>query len=172
MGREKINEKTLFQCGDFLAKHKLKLVCAESMTAGFLSSTWALEVSSGDYYLGSFVCYDNEMKEKILQVPSSLIEKYTAESAEVTLALLSGLEKLVPQADVYISITGLAFESGNPKQSRPIGTVYYAFSYEGKQEIFERQFNGYAGQIIISTSNSIFKDLYQWFKTINLNSKH
>jgi nicotinamide-nucleotide amidase len=170
MRNRRIDERALFRVGSFLAQHKLKLVCAESMTAGFLSSTFALEVSSGDYYLGSLVCYDDLMKEMLLHVSPSLIETYTSESAEVTLAMLQGLENLVPQADIYISITGLAFDSPNPKQSRPVGRVYYAFAYQGNHHVVEKEFKGNAGQIIIATCNSIFCDLYDWLQSINSNS--
>ena len=172
MSSRKIDERILFQCGDFLSQNNLKLICAESMTAGFLSSTWALEVSSGNYHLGSIVCYDNEIKENLLNVSPHLIEEHTAESAEVTLAMLLGLIKLVPHADVHVAITGLAFESPNPKQTRPVGRVYYAFSYNGMQTVIERQFKGNAGQIIIATCNNIFTDLYEWLKKINQSYKH
>ena len=168
MNSKRVDKKILFRCGDYLSSQHLKLVCAESMSAGFLSSIWALEVSSGDYFLGSIVCYDERIKERLLQVPSNLIEKYTAESTEVTLAMLQGLEGLVPQADVYISLTGLSFPSPNPKQNRPAGRVYYAFSYKENRKIFEKQIKGRnAGEIIIGTCNSILKDLYNWLNGLN-----
>jgi nicotinamide-nucleotide amidase len=170
MSRERIDERALFRLGSLLSHNNWKLACAESMTAGFLSSTFALEVSSGDYYLGSVVCYDDAMKQRVLQIVPSLIEVYTAESQEVTLAMLQGLQALVPQADVYLTITGLAFDSPNPKQYRPVGCVYYAFGYKGIQHVVEKQFKGNAGQIIIATCNSIVTDLYTWLRSINTNS--
>jgi nicotinamide-nucleotide amidase len=170
MSRNIIDERSLFRLGSWLSENKLKLICAESMTSGFLSSTFGLEVCSGDYYLGSVVCYDNVMKERLLQVSHSLIETYTAESQEVTLAMLQGLQNLVPHSDVYICITGLAFESPNPKQNRPIGRVYYAFSYKGNQYNVEKQFKGNAGQIIIATCNCIFSDLYTWLQSFHTNT--
>ena len=170
MSRNIINERSLFRLGSWLSGNKLKLVCAESMTTGFLSSTFGLEVCSGDYYLGSVVCYDNEMKERLLDISPSVIEMHTAESQEVTLAMLRGLQNLVPYSDVYLSITGLAFDSSNPKQNRPIGRVYYAFSYKGNQHVVEKQFKGNAGQIIIATCNSIFSDLYSWLQSLHTNT--
>jgi len=166
MSKEEIDERALFRLGSLLSNNKLKLVSAESMTAGFLSSIFALEVNSGDYFLGSIVCYDDFMKERLLQVSSSLIKTYTAESPEVTLAMLQGLQIAISHADIYITITGLAFESMNIKQFRPIGRVYYGFAYKGGQHIFEKQFKGNAGQIIIATCNSIFYDLYAWLQTM------
>lgn len=170
--KRKINEPALHRCGEYLAERGLKLICAESMTAGFLSSTWALEVCSGDYYLGSIVCYDDEIKKNLLQVSPQLLAQHTAESAETTLALLEGLQKLVTSADVYLAITGLAFESTNPNQNRPVGKVYYAFSYNGQKKVFDKQFEGNAGSILIQTCNSIFEDLYTWIKKNNFNHKN
>lgn len=160
-----IDEQALARCGHYLHTHNLKLLCAESMTAGFLGSMWALELESGHYFLGSVVCYDDSMKTILLQVPGETIERYTAESKEVTLCMLDGLKKY-NKADVHISITGLAFESTNPKQKRPIGTVYYAFYFQNKQTIYERHFEGNAGEIIIASCNSIYDDLYQWLNKI------
>src|SRR5690606_17304354 len=62
MSRNIIDERSLFRLGSWLSDNKLKLVCSESMTTGFLSSTFGLEVCSGDYYLCSVVCYENERK--------------------------------------------------------------------------------------------------------------
>ena len=64
--KRKIDEPAMHRCGEYLAERGLKLMCAESMTAGFLSSTWALEVCSGNYYLGSIVCYDDSIKKNLL----------------------------------------------------------------------------------------------------------
>lgn len=165
MRRKRIDKKALFRVGSLLAQRNLKLVCAESMTAGFLSSTFALEVNSGNYYLGSIACYDDLMKQNLLDVSPSLLSTHTSESEEVTLAMLQGLQSLIPHADVYISITGLAFESPNPNQWRPIGCVYYAIYYKNNTHLFEKQFNGNAGQILIATCNSIFYDLYRLLNT-------
>ncbi|WP_093363199.1 CinA family protein [Sphingobacterium wenxiniae] len=159
-----IHTKILDDCGQFLRSNGLKLLCAESMTAGYLSSIWALEVHSGDYFLGSLICYDDSMKTQFLVVPQQKIEKYCAESAVVTLRMLDGLSKLAKLNTVFISITGLAFESSNPQQTRPIGTVYYAFQYQQQKKIFKRQFGGEASDILIDCCNNLLKDLYDWLQ--------
>lgn len=165
--KRKIDEAAMHRCGEYLAERGLKLMCAESMTAGFLSSTWALEVCSGNYYLGSIVCYDDSIKKNLLGIPQSILDAHTAESIETTLALVEGLEKLVADADVYVAVTGLAFDSPNPNQHRPVGTVYYVFSYRGKRKVYEKHFEGNAGAILIQTCNSIYADLYKWIQQFN-----
>lgn len=159
-----INQKTLDRLGEFLSYNKLTLVCAESMSAGFLSSTFALEMHSGDYFFGSIVAYDNKVKKDVLSISPELIEQHTAESIEVTLAMIDGLENIFPSASVHISITGLAFKSNNPKQDRPIGTVYFAFRYKHYTHVYDRHFEGNAGEIIVSACNTIYEELYEWLK--------
>lgn len=158
-----IDREALAACGEFFKIHGLKLLCAESMTAGYLSTLWSLEFHSGDYFLGSLVCYDDLCKTKLLSVPSNKIDKYCAESAVVTLRMLDGLvEKSVPTANVFISVTGLAFKTSNAKQKRKIGTVYYAFQYKKEKRIYKKRFTGKPGDILIQACNSLLTDLKAW----------
>lgn len=158
----KINEQALRRCGQLLAENDWKLACVESMTSGFLSSVYGMEIRSGDYFLGSVVCYDDKIKEELLQVPLAKVEKYCAESAVVTLRILDGLQQVMPKAKVYVSVTGLAYDTKNPKQRRPVGTVYYAFAFEGNKMIMKRKFKGNAADIIVAACNSIVVDLETW----------
>lgn len=162
-----IAEEALAACGEFFQSHGLKLLCAESMTAGYLSALWSLEFHSGDYYLGSLVCYDNHCKTKLLGVSEQTIEKYCAESAVVTLCMLDGLSRQdIPEATVLVATTGLAFKTKNPKQKREVGTVYYAFQYKQEKRIYKKQFSGDAGMVLIQTCNSIFHDLLTWLPEV------
>ncbi|PRD56905.1 CinA family protein [Sphingobacterium gobiense] len=162
-----IDEKVLTACGKFFQTHGLKLLCAESMTAGYLSTLWSLEFNSGDYFLGSLVCYDNQCKTKLLSVSKNKIEKYCAESAVVTLRMLDGLSaSSIPGADVFISVTGLAYKTNNPRQKREVGTVYYAFQYRKEKRIYKKQFSGDPSTILMQTCNSIFRDLIAWLPTV------
>lgn len=159
-----INEQQLSLLGKLCSSYKLKLIISESMTAGFLSSTFAMACNSGEYFLGGIVNYDAQLKQSVMKVPKTLIDEHTAESAIVTSRLLDGLVELVPYADVFVSVTGLAFRSDNPQQSREVGTVYFAFQYLGQQQQFTRHFQGTSAEIIIQTCNAIYASLYQWLK--------
>ncbi|RZF62393.1 CinA family protein [Sphingobacterium corticibacterium] len=166
-----IDDEALAACGEFLQAHGLKLLCAESMTAGYLSSLWSLEFHSGDYFLGSLVCYDDQCKTQLLAVPKNKIEKYCAESAVITLRMLDGLTRTsITNADVFISITGLAFKTNNPKQKREIGTVYYAFRYQREKRIYKKKFSGDPSAILIQTCNSLFRDLITWLPRVTSKS--
>lgn len=157
-----IDEEALRSCGDLFCAHGIQLMCAESMTAGFLSSLWAMESQSGHYFLGSLICYSDTVKTKLLDVPAQKIKKFCAESAVITLRLLDGLLNNASFANLYISVTGLAYQSKNRRQKRPIGTVYYAFAFGKERRIYKKQFAGSSAQIFIATCNALLLDLHAW----------
>lgn len=160
--KKNIDEQALRYCGRLLTSKGWKLACVESMTAGFLSSVYAMEIHSGSYFLGSVVCYEDCIKERLLGVSPAKLDKYCAESAVATLRILDGIKTLMPEAQVHVSVTGLAYETKNPRQKRPIGTVYYAFALGSSKVIFKRKFSGNAAEILIATCNSLIADLGQW----------
>ena len=153
----------LAQLDLFLSKHGLKILFAESMTAGALCAQMALALHSGQYLLGSLVCYDRKMKEKWLGVDPALIDRCCAESIEVTNAMIEGL-RLNENSDVYVSITGLAYTSNDPQQLREVGTVFYAFSFREKQFFKKSRFDGSAEAIIQQTAEQLWKDLLSWLE--------
>jgi nicotinamide-nucleotide amidase len=61
----------------------MTIAFAESATAGCLCSEFALAPESGDILKGGIVCYDATLKETILKVPKTLIDKFTAESEKL-----------------------------------------------------------------------------------------
>lgn len=118
MASEKIAE-----CSKLLAEKKLKIAFAESATAGWLASEFALSPTSGDVLLGGIICYDVCIKEKLFDIPKAVIEKYTAESAEVTRLLAEGLNKYFG-CDVAVAITGLISPGGSETPEKPVGTMF------------------------------------------------
>ncbi|HZH54496.1 MAG TPA: CinA family protein [Sphingobacteriaceae bacterium] len=107
-----------------LARHQLKLMLAESMTAGAIAAHLSLGVNAGDYLMGSIVCYDDEIKSTCLGVDSRLIERYGGVSPEVTKALTDGLARNFPQGKLFVAVTGFAFESPAVSEEDPVGTTY------------------------------------------------
>ena len=62
--------------GNMLRERKLKLSIAESCTGGFLSHMVTSVPGSSDYYLGSMIPYDYEIKMRQLGVRPETLEKY------------------------------------------------------------------------------------------------
>lgn len=131
----------LERIGPVLAAHELRLVLAESMTAGALASAFSLEKHAGDYLVGSIVCYSDEMKQMALGVRPALIDAFGGVSAEVTEALVSALQRRFHHAKLLIAITGFAFECEATTRENPVGTVYIHIRFDrldyARKYIFE-----------------------------------
>lgn len=127
-----INEEKLNRIGEYFRSNKLKLSLAESMPAGFFTSIWSLQTEAGDYLEGSVVCFSEKVKIHILKVPKNLLETYSAESMEVTEAMLKGIMDTIP-ADIHIAITGKAYDvKQTHKNQCETGDVFLSISNKGK----------------------------------------
>lgn len=116
-------------------QRNLTLSLAESMTAGL--ATYYLSAVRGtcNVLQGSIVCYDSRVKTGILAIDPELIDRYTAESQEVTDALVRKLPERIP-ADIYAAVTGLADEGGSETPEKPVGTVF--FSVLWKENVYRK----------------------------------
>lgn len=91
----------LKKCCDLLELKNLKIAFIESASSGYLSSQFSICKNSGaEIFLGGLVSYDPSIKIDLLNINAELIEKYTAESAEVTEAMAIHGKKLFNQADI------------------------------------------------------------------------
>ena len=65
-----------------MTNHHLKLSTAESCTGGRIASSLTAVPGSSAYFIGSVVAYQNEVKERLLDVDSDDIDKYEVVSRE------------------------------------------------------------------------------------------
>jgi len=114
----------IIRVGQLLKEGQHRLVLAESMTAGALAATIAKDTDAGSFFLGSYVCYDDVFKEHAMGVSPELLKKYGGVSIEVTNALVLRLEHLLPEASVYLAVTGFAFDCPATSKEKPVGTVF------------------------------------------------
>lgn len=145
----------ILQCSELLIKHKLTIVFAESATGGRLASEFSMIKDAGKFLRGALVCYDASLKEEILAVPKELVEKYSPESTEVTMAITIGLQNLIC-ADIHIGVTGLPAPGGSENTEKPVGTMFI-YGTHNRQEIFNEKiiFEGDQEEVIIKTVNHI-----------------
>ena len=102
----------------------LRVVLADSCTAGLAASLLA-EVSGASRVLwGSYVTYTPEAKKAMLDLDPVILEKYGAVSRETALAMAEGALK-ISDADIAASVTGLAGPDGDGSL-KPVGTVFIA----------------------------------------------
>ncbi len=112
--------------GQQLTKIKLTVSTAESCTGGKIAATVTAVAGASAYFKGSIVCYSNQSKTNLLQIPTETIENYGAVSQEVAILMAQNAKKIF-QTDYAIATTGNAGPSiGDPKAA--IGTVFVAIA--------------------------------------------
>ncbi|MBD3582207.1 CinA family protein [Flavobacterium selenitireducens] len=116
------------QCCLALSDLKWKISFAESASAGRLSYEFSLDANSGKVLLGGLVSYDASLKEELLRIPKSLVERYTPESAEVTKAMALSFRK-ISHADVCVALTGLTSPGGSETPEKPVGTIFTCIAF-------------------------------------------
>ena len=129
-----------------LNEKNLKLALAESVTCGMAANKLNIVKGTSEAFLGSIVCYNEKVKTDLLKVNPSLIEKFTAESQEVTDALAQNLGQFIP-ADVCAAITGLSAAGGSEGKSKPVGTVFFSIIYQDELSQHRKVFLGQPQQI-------------------------
>jgi nicotinamide-nucleotide amidase len=110
----------------------LTLAAAESCTGGLVAARLTDVAGASDVFRGSVVAYANEVKEGELGVPTELLERFGAVSAEVAQAMAGGVRERL-HADVGVSVTGVAGPDGGTEE-KPVGLVFlHAVGPDGEE---------------------------------------
>jgi len=111
---------------DVLAALKGKtLVTAESCTGGGIGAALTAIPGSSEVYKGGIISYTDWVKNRILGVEQTLLDREGAVSAAVAEAMAVGAAKTIA-ADVAVSVTGLAGPGGDDR-GNPVGTVFIGY---------------------------------------------
>ena len=102
------------------------LVTAESCTGGGIGAALTAIPGSSAVYKGGIISYTNWVKANLLNVDTHLLDDCGAVSAPVAKAMAEGA-RAVLQADVAVSVTGLAGPGGD-EYGNPVGRVYIGYS--------------------------------------------
>lgn len=121
----------------------LTLSAAESCTGGMVMQSLTAIPGSGAMLRGGIVCYSNEMKEKMLNVPHDYLEGENAPGAvsrEVA-EVLAEQVRMIADTDFGLSVTGVA--GPGYSERKPVGLVYIGISERGGDtEVFELRIKG------------------------------
>ena len=123
-----------------LIKKNISVSIAESCTGGKLSSFFTAIPNVSKIFNLGVVTYSNQSKNKILNIPISLINKHGAVSKKISKKMSYNLYKIT-KSDLCISITGIAGPTGGSTK-KPIGLVYICIRYKKKKNIFKMFFKG------------------------------
>ncbi|EOR93078.1 CinA-like protein [Arcticibacter svalbardensis MN12-7] len=146
--------KTVIACCHTLSEKGMTISFAEGVTAGKLTYDFSSVPNCGSIKLGSIVCYDRSVKEKLMGISPDVIDKYSAVSPEVTQLLVQGLKELIP-ADVMIAVTGLAVPTEDESPEKPLGTIFVSGSIMGNSWETTFLFEGSQDDIINQTIDAI-----------------
>ncbi len=113
------------QLVSFLQAHNLRLVTAESCTAGLIASTVADVEGAGDLLDCAFVTYSPTAKQKCLGVRAETIAEFGLTSEQVAREMALGALKS-GSANLAVANTGVA-DSVDPEV--PSGTQCYAWAF-------------------------------------------
>ncbi|MDQ3690442.1 MAG: CinA family protein [Chloroflexota bacterium] len=123
--------------GRALVKRGWQMASAESCTGGLVSHAITQVPRSSDHYLGGIVSYSNAVKEDLLEVPSDLLERVGAVSAEVAEAMTTGTLTRFSVARLAVAVTGIAGPDGG-SEDKPVGLTYVAAALRDGTAIVER----------------------------------
>ena len=150
------------QIGDILYSSGLTLGTAESCTGGRISEAIIAIPGASDYFKGSIVAYTNEVKEQLLHVSHSVLEKQTAVCEEVAKQMALGIIETLG-VNFAIASTGIAGPGGGTP-AIPIGTIWIAYGRKDDIRTFKLQENfGRDINLAIATNKSmrLFLDFLQ-----------
>lgn len=89
-----------------LARARVRLVLAESCTAGLVAALLGEIPGISEWWCGSAVVYREATKTAWLGVAPRDLAKFTAVSAEVARGMACGALERTPEADVAVAVTG------------------------------------------------------------------
>lgn len=148
----------------YLEENHLKLVTAESCTAGLVASTLAEIPGCGSWLECAFVTYSAEAKISCLGVKRETIDTYNLTSEEVAREMAEGALR-VSRANVALADTGLAGPSSGDSDI-PVGTVCFAWSFEhdGTISTFSetRKFDGDRNQVRQASTDYILSRIWHY----------
>lgn len=108
--------------GTLLRKHRATICTAESVTGGMVAARLSEQAGSSDFFVGSFVTYNDDQKASMLGISRDLLSKHGAVSEQVARAMAEQARQR-SRATYALSATGFAGPSGGTEFD-PVGTVY------------------------------------------------
>ena len=142
-------------CCDQLEQNQFTIAFIESASSGYLTSQFSIYKNSGaDILLGGLVSYDPSIKISVLGIQPQIIERYTAESAEVTELMAQKGFSLFP-AHFVVACTGLLKPGGSATPEKPEGTFFISIFHQQLSHNFRYFIDGTAQERLAILTNLV-----------------
>ena len=122
--------------GERLRNKCLTVGTAESCTGGAVAAVLTSVPGSSDYFKGSIIAYSNDIKQRLLEVSGSDLERYGAVCKQVVEQMAQGALKAL-QCDYAIATSGIAGPAGGSPE-KPVGTVWIAVA--NKENVVSKKY--------------------------------
>ncbi|QTC42474.1 competence/damage-inducible protein A [Bacillus sp. V3] len=124
------DQDSLVEVGMKLLKDKgLTLSCAESLTGGLFQSEITTLPGASAVLKGGVVCYQDEIKKKVLSVREDTLKQHSAVSEQCALELAENVRTLFA-SDIGISFTGVA--GPDDLDGKKAGTVWIGLAVKDR----------------------------------------
>lgn len=123
---------------DLCRARGLSLAVAESCTGGLVGTLLTDVPGASDVFMLSAVTYANPLKHKLLGVPTAVLDRHGAVSAQCARAMAAGVRELAG-SHIGLAVTGVAGPGGGTAE-KPVGTVYFGICDEAGSDTKHRVF--------------------------------
>lgn len=131
---------------EFLTRKNKTIAVAESCTGGLINYAFSQISGASSVFRGGIVCYQNEIKSRILGIDSQILAQKSAYSVEVVDLMLMRIATTM-QSDFAIATSGIAGPSGGSAEM-PVGTIFIGIKKQGEKSIIKKvHFKGSRAEI-------------------------
>lgn len=150
--------------GRLAAAKGLRLVTAESCTAGWVAKLLTDAPGSSAWFVEGAVVYANAAKTALLHVPPALLEEHGAVSEPVAEAMLRGaLARAAGRAEAGVALTGIAGPDGGTPD-KPVGTVCMAWGDAADLHVRTHRYPFDRDRNRLLSAWSALGHLYRWIR--------
>ena len=130
-----------------LQERGLFLACAESLTAGLLTSRITETPGASAVFLGGIVAYQNSVKQELLGVSGGLLANQGAVDAEVAAQMAIGVRSRFAKiaqlsTDLVIGLSTTGVAGPESSETKPPGTVFIGLSSTSGDSVYAYDFAG------------------------------
>ncbi len=109
--------------GGELRRAHLRVVTAESCTAGWIAKALTDTPGSSEWLDSGYITYSNEAKRRMLGVSARTLERFGAVSEQTVREMARGSLR-ASRVEVSIAVSGIAGPEGGTR-AKPVGTVWF-----------------------------------------------